>query len=243
VISQRNSSAISYGIEKQLQLYTGRCPTVFYTLYRMVRKNPARIVGPETQLVVEGFPRSANTFAVVAFRRAQKGRVRVAHNLHVPAQVIRASRMGIPTLVLIRKPKDAVRSLVVRDPISVDQALKHYISFYSVVAEYRGSYVLGRFEEVTEDYGTVIQRINAKFDTGFSPFRHTKNNLRKVFARIDQQYKKTQGMVHREARISRPSVARDLAKVGVEYETKDPKRRQLISEAEAIYAHLVGPGT
>ena len=70
--------------------------------------------------------------------------------------MIRAARWRIPTLVLIRRPKDAVLSFVIRDPISVDQALRYYLSFYETVEKYRDSYVLGLFEEVTGDFGRVI---------------------------------------------------------------------------------------
>src|SRR5215211_5981100 len=119
-----------FRFEKWLQIYAGKHPSAFYGLYRLARKDQARVVTPDTQLVIEGFPRSANTFARVAFNRAQSGRVRIAHGLHVPAQVIRASTWRIPTLILIRKPKDAVLSFAIRDPISVDQALRYYITFY-----------------------------------------------------------------------------------------------------------------
>jgi hypothetical protein len=60
-----------------------------------------RSVSRTTQLVIEGYPRLGNTFAVVAFLQAQKEDVRIAHHLHAPAQVIRAARWRIPTIVLI----------------------------------------------------------------------------------------------------------------------------------------------
>ena len=43
-----------------------------------------------TELVIEAFPRSANTFATVAFQLSQPAPVRVAHHLHAPAQVTEA---------------------------------------------------------------------------------------------------------------------------------------------------------
>ena len=151
-----------------LQTHAGKHPAAFYGLYRLARKDQARVVTPETQLVIEGFPRSANSFARVAFNRAQKGTVRIATGLHVPAQVIRAARWRIPTLVLIRRPKDAVLSFAIRDPISVEQALKYYLSFYETVEGYGDAYVLGTFEEVTEDFGLVIRRLNERFGASFS---------------------------------------------------------------------------
>jgi hypothetical protein len=55
----------------------------------------------------------------------------IAPHLHAPAQVIRAARRRILTLVLMRRPRDAPRdavlSLVIRDPASVDLALGYTI--------------------------------------------------------------------------------------------------------------------
>ena len=166
-----------FRFEKWLQTHAGKHPAAFYGLYRLARKDQARVVTPETQLVIEGFPRSANSFARVAFNRAQKETVRIATGLHVPAQVIMAARWRIPTLVLIRSPKDAVLSFAIRDPISVEQALKYYLSFYETVEDYADAYVLGTFEEVTGDFGRVIRRINDRFGTSFFPFRHNERNV------------------------------------------------------------------
>jgi hypothetical protein len=227
-----------FRFEKWLQIYAGKHPSAFYGLYRLARKDRARVVTPDTQLVIEGFPRSANTFARVAFTRAQSERVRIAHGLHVPAQVIRASRWRIPTLVPIRKPKDAVLSFAIRDPISVDQALRYYLSFYETVEEYRDAYVLGLFEEVTEDFGEVIRRINDRFGSAFSPFSHDERNVEGVFARIEKNSRKRFGETSLEDKVSRPFASREKLKREVSYELDDQKRRDLISRAETVYDRL-----
>jgi hypothetical protein len=229
-----------FRFEKWLQIYAGKHPSTFYGLYRLARKDQKRIVTPDTQLVIEGFPRSANTFARVAFNRAQSERVSIAHGLHVPAQVIRASRWRIPTLVLIRAPKDAVISFAIRDPISVDQALRYYLSFYETVEEYRDAYVLGLFEEVIEDFGEVIRRINDRFGTAFSPFSHDEPNVDGVFARIEKNTRKRFGETSLENKVSRPFASREKLKREVGYELENPKRRDLISRAETVYDRLTG---
>lgn len=149
-------------------------PAVYYGMHRLRGKHLDVAVSQDTQLVIEGFPRCGNTFAVVAFQQAQKCKPNLAHHLYVPARVIRAARWRIPALVLIRNPVDAVTSLMIRHPrITGRQALFYYASFYEAVEGYRDAYVLGRFEEVTEDYGKVIERINERFGTGFAPFEST----------------------------------------------------------------------
>jgi len=230
-----------FKFEKWLQIHAGKYPAAFYGLYRLASKDRARVVTRDTQLVMEGFPRSANSFARVAFNRAQSERVRIANGLHVPAQVIRAARWRIPTLVLIRNPKDAVLSFAIRDPISVDQALRYYLSFYETVEGYRDAYVLGLFEEVTEDFGQVIRRINDRFRTTFSEFRHDERNVEAVLARVERNSKKAFGEASWEDKASRPVVAREKKKREVGYELENPKRRELISRAESVYERLTDP--
>jgi hypothetical protein len=227
-----------FRFEKWLQTHAGRHPAAFYGLHRLAGKDRARVVTPETQLVIEGFPRSANSFARVAFNRAQKGSVRIATGLHVPAQVIRAARWRIPTLVLIRNPKDAVLSFAIRDPISVGQALKYYLSFYETVEGYGDAYVLGTFGEVTEDFGRVILRLNDKFGTSFSPFRHNERNVEAVLARVERNSKIKFGDEHWENKASRPVAAREEMKRELERELEAPEAGRLLLRAEAAYERL-----
>lgn len=241
-----DENSASLWLEKWLQIHTGGHPDVYYPLFRMLRtrQDLTRAVTPDTQLVIEGFPRSGNSFARRAFIMAQGegfDKTRIAHHLHVPAQVVRAAQWRIPTLVLIRKPKDAVLSLVIRDPISVDQALRYYVSFYVTAEKYRDAYVLGLFEEVTEDFGRVIERVNDRFGTTFSPFRHDEESVREVFAGMDTQAKNKYGEALSERKVQRPSAARERMKHKIEYDSENPKRKRLIAEAEAVYDRLTNP--
>ena len=235
-----NNNRTAFNVKRRLQLYMGKHPAFFYRVYPLERQLETLAVTPATRLIIEGFPRSANTFAVVAFQQAQPEDVRLAHHLHMPAQVLQAVRWQIPALVLIRRPEDAVTSLVIRNPQSVDQALRHYTTFYETVAGYRDSFVLGLFEEVVGDYGKVVRRVNDRFGTGFSEFVHTEEEVRKVFARIEEiDRTKYKGTVW-ESKVPRPSATRQGMKREVRYWSEDAGRRALISRAEAIYEHLTG---
>ena len=112
--------------------YVGRHPFLFYNFYRLRPSYRHLLVDRRTQIVIEGFPRSGNTFAVVAFQQAQRESVRVAHHLHMPAQVTRATQWRIRILLQARKPTDAALSRVIGIPIP--QALKHCGSFYEKAA-------------------------------------------------------------------------------------------------------------
>ena len=233
-----NGNTAMFNAKRRLQLYVGRHPIFFYRIYPLKRQPETLAVTPATRLVVEGFPRSANTFAVNAFQQAQPEYVRLAHHLHMPVQVIRAARLRIPSLVLIRNPEDAITSLIIRNPQSVEQALRHYIMFYETVAKYRDAFVLGLFEEVVGDYGRVIERVNDRFGTEFAAFDHTEESVGKVFTRIeDIDRTKYEGTIW-ESKIPRPSAARQGMKREVTYRSADPKRQRLIARAEATYENL-----
>ena len=91
-----------------------RYPRAYLFLAR--RRYGSRVLGPDTDIVIEGFPRSANTFAVTAFELAQERPVTVAHHLHAAAHVVRAAQAGVPVIVLVRAPEDAIASVVARKP-------------------------------------------------------------------------------------------------------------------------------
>jgi hypothetical protein len=231
---------LTKGDAKELaRRYIGRHPLLFYNFYRLKPSYRDLLVDRRTQIVIEGFPRSGNTFAVVAFRQAQPQSVRVAHHLHMPAQVIRAAKWGIPTLLLARKPTDTTLSWVIREPrLPIRQALKHYVSYYEKAAEYQDALVVGFFEEVTRDYGAVLERVNAKFGTGFSTFVHSEENVKSVFEHIDEVHRARRGGRLDEKVITHPSAIKAGLKEALKKELEAPEVRKLIARAEAVYESL-----
>lgn len=227
-------------IKDRALLYAGRHPSVFFNLYSAKRRYRDLLVDAETRLVIEGFPRSGNTFAVFAFRYAQRREVRLAHHLHAPAQVLRAVRLGVPTLLLMREPPDAVVSLMLRDPrFSAERALRYYVSFYETVAEHRDGFVMGPFEEVTRDYGAVIERINLKFGTEFRPFEHTEEHVGRVFDLIEESHRARRHNRIVEEQIARPSAARADLKAELRGELYAPELEPLTARASAVYDYLL----
>ena len=180
---------IKYDLRSYLAVY----PELFFPFVHLKSKSRKLAVTNRTEIVIEGFPRSGNSFAVAAFRAAQPRSVKIATHLHAPAQIILAARKNIPTLVVIRNPIDAVISLraldieshsLGRSPLfdwSSEQLLRSYIRFYTSIIPYQNKYVLGLFEEVTKDFGPVVRKINQRFNTNFSIFSHTENNVHQVF--------------------------------------------------------------
>lgn len=195
----------------------------------------------DTEIVIEGYPRSANTFAVAAFLLAQERPVKVAHHLHVPAQVIRAVQWGIPTIVLIRKPEDAVLSLLVREPrLSAHQSLVDYVRFYRRIKPYCSYFVLATFEEVTTNFGLVIEKVNKKFGTNFKMFAHTDENVTKAMKIVEEMDKADQRKATvTETTVARPSEIRTRLKERRRRDLEDPHLERLLREAKAVYQEII----
>jgi len=141
----------------------------------------------ETELVIEGFPRSANSWSVVAFREAQGREVRLAHHRHAEAQVLAAARRGLPVVVLVRRPADAIRSLKLRNPeIDQNDALRRWTRFYEAVVKVSDKVVIATFEQATGDFGKVIDRINARFACDFARCEASEEFREHVFAAMER---------------------------------------------------------
>lgn len=166
----------------RLRTYVSEHPPVYLAFARhKYTWHGTEPIGPGTELVIDGFTRSATTFAVYAFQLSQARPVRLAHHLHAPAQLIEAARRGIPALALIREPRGAILSQLIQEPdVALRDALLAYSRFYERLLRWRDSFVAGEFEQVTHDFGAVVRQLNRRFGTGFAPFAHSDANLREV---------------------------------------------------------------
>jgi hypothetical protein len=174
------------GIRWSLRSRLADHPRLYLPIAR--RKVPDAVLGTETELLIEGFTRSAVTFATMAFQLAQRRPVRVAHTLHSVGHVVEATRRGVPVLVTIREPDEVVLSAVVREPyLTLDHALAAYARFYTGIQRVRGDIVVGTFESIVHDFGSVTRAINDRFGTTFDEFRHTPVNVERCYAIIEDR--------------------------------------------------------
>jgi hypothetical protein len=205
-------------------------------------EDPRCWVSRTTEIVIEGYPRSGNTFAVVAFRLAQGREIEIAHHLHAAAQIKRAARLDVPAIVLIRKPSEAILSLVVRDPhASLRWALRSYIRFYSAVFPYLEKTVVAPFETVTSDLASVIRMVNIRYGTAFKEFVPTEealNSVRQTVERMAQLDSMRTGWDYRLG-VALPSEQRRRAKEAHQAEYFDERNKPLRLTAEALYERVM----
>lgn len=221
----------------ELKTIVARSP-IALPIQRLRRRG--EVLGPDTEIVIESFPRCASSFAVAAFRLAQEPHAsRIAHHTHAPAQVIAAVRKGVPTLVLLREPEEAVLSHVIHTPgLTPAVSLRGYVRFHEPLLPYRDGFVVGPFEEVVSEFGTVIERVNARFGTAFRPFEHRPEHLARIDREIEEDYRSRARSPEELARtVPLPSEERRLLKERLRAAYRRTPER-LRRRAEAAYEAL-----
>ena len=188
--------------------FLGRHASLFALYYRRHPRFGRLVVRPDSEIVIEGYPRCANSFSVLAFERAQQRPMHIGHHLHAPAQIALGVKYGIPVLALIREPIGAAASLITRHPeITAEQALRQYVSFYECVRRYGDRVVLADFRKITSDYAQVIEAVNRRFNTAFRPYVNSAAEDEAVFKAIDSLNSENEGGA--ENQLARPSDAKN----------------------------------
>jgi hypothetical protein len=193
----------------------------------------------DTALVIEGFPRSGNSFVATAFGLTVGPDVRLSSNTHLPAQVRIAVGHRVPTLVLIRRCADAAASLSVAAPyLRPVAAVREWLRFYRAVRPLQDGFVLATFDEVTTDFGGVIACVNDRFNTTFPLFEHTADNVARVQRAMDDYAVRKRGYV-REVSIAHPSDVRDDANRAARAAMSTGAGPRLLGAADALYDEMV----
>ncbi len=204
--------------------------------------DPQPWVSRTTEIVIEGYPRSGNTFAVVAFRLAQDRKIKMAHHLHAAAQIKRAARLDVPAIVLIREPSEAILSLVVRDPhASMRWALRSYVRFYSAVVPCLEKAVVAPFAIVTSDLASIIRIVNTRYGTAFKEFVPSEDALNSVQQKVEwmgQQDSISTGWDYRLG-VALPSEQRRRAKQANRTEYLAEGNKSLRLAAESLYERVM----
>jgi hypothetical protein len=214
-----------------------RTPYLWDASMLVRRSKRITLARPGTVIVIEGFLRSGNTFSVAAFAVANGADLHMGRHLHGAPHVLRAARMGLPTIVLIRQPGEAVASYLVRRPtLTPADALVEYLDFYRTAWRVHDAFVVGLFDTVVTDFGAVIRQVNARYGTSFSPYTPTAENEAAAFALVEEMNRlECRGEVV-ETHVGRPSSQRSARKQEIIALMQEPRAQALLREAEDLYA-------
>ncbi len=199
---------------------------------------PARVTR-STELVIEGFPRSANTYARAAFCDANPS-VRVTSHLHNARSVLRAVHLGIPVVVLVRDPLDAVSSLLVRDErVHPKSALHAYLHFYQCVLPFSDHVVVADFPQVTADFGAVVEQVDSMFGRSFARYVHDDAAEERVRSEVERMERAFAGGVLDERAVARPSAERTAQAEKVRSMLLEGQYARLLVDCRSVHDRLV----
>jgi hypothetical protein len=193
------------------------------------------VVTPDTAIVIEGYPGSANSFAREAFQLANPD-ARIASHLHSVAQLREGSRLGVPLLALLRPPDDAIVSLLARfEGFTFGHELRRYARFYRRLTGVAEDVELATFEEVSHSFGDVITRVNHRFGAAFTPFAHDDEAaVDTVMQRLDCFSHDTFG-AGAPLRGARPSSERSARAAALHEDLGQPRWASLLDECRERY--------
>jgi hypothetical protein len=232
----------------ELKLRLRNDPLLFRTFWKRQERSYAkrRVVRPGDVAVIEGYPRSANTFATYAFIRCTGAtEIQFGNHFHSPAQFALARRYGVPAMLVLREPVAAAMSMVVFDgKMDADEALRRYIAFHRPLIAIADSLVVAPFEEVTTDFGKSIDRLNARFGTRFPRFVHDEANERAVFDEIEAERARRGSMAGESPadplKNTLPTPEKEAKRKQISSSFDAPALAPLRVEAESLYRSLRG---
>jgi len=124
---------------------------------------------PNAHLCIDGFPRSANSFAVNLVQTVCPD-LNINHHVHSPVIIKKSIRDEIPIFVLIRNPEDAVTSEYIRAKYSRERnqnikwLIKRYVKYYETVEAYIDDVFIVSFETVTQTPVAYLKNVFSKLD-------------------------------------------------------------------------------
>ncbi len=161
----------------------GNSPILFpINYYRSSYKE--KIISLDSDCCIEGFQRSGNSFFILLFKRKNKT-TKLAHHTHAAAQIIKAVKYNVPTIVLIRNPIDVIASLLAwDDKLKISTALDAYIQFHQKILPFNNDYMLVDFEAVIAKPALVVNAFNERFGTQFILPEFSDEQLQKIKAGV-----------------------------------------------------------
>lgn len=187
------------------------------------------MVDSNTNICIEGFPRSANSFMVNAFKLWNPGK-QIAHHLHVSMQVHNSLQYNIPCIVLVRHPLDAISSLLIVDKsLSLRLAIQSYVSFYSNIEEVKNKVVVAEFSKVISEPGKIIESVNQLYQSNFFADTINDDHRKEIFLALEKVHKQNKQPKHL---IAIPTKEKDILKQEVK---KDILSHPIYAKAVELY--------
>lgn len=207
-------------------------------IFSRISRRKNLFVSINHDVLIEGFPRSGNTYLVALLQYYWPGEFKVAHHRHEVGQLRYAARKSIPTIVVIREPLDSIASFVIRENVSLSFGLSLYSRFMSEVIINQKKFLIIDFSMLTKEQGRVVEII--------SSFLKSNSDVEGFSDKHDEEIKKlVQKMeridsgdnIIRDTHVALPTDSRNVEKEIIKNELK-VKYIEKLNVCESKYQQL-----
>jgi hypothetical protein len=225
-------------VKSRLRSVVASSPLLYTAIARRRRGRNRRIVDRSTDLLVEGHPRSGNTFALAWISCAWPELV-VASHVHHPAHIARANKLRIPSLVIVRPPMETVLSMLIYSGSDdVLGGLQRWMDFYRSPCLQSELVHVEPFEQVRSSMPSVMERFSRT--TGFSAKKPTSwPQDADVFAAVTDLGNRRFGSIS-DAKLSIPTPSRLNEQDRKRPLFESPAAKSMLEDADGLLREVLG---
>jgi hypothetical protein len=221
--------------------FLGHEPIFLPILLRLTPLGTSRQITACTDLVVEGFPRSGNTFTTFAIEQASGHELTIASHVHQPCQIKVALARGVPTVLVVRDPVSALASYLVYDRrFSVPSVIGEYCSYHRELVPYAERLLVCEFDEITTHMGSVIERINRRYSFQISPFDESPSNVERVLGDIESRHKLVHPRLDPVESAASPQAHRGRVNEQMREALLHPRNATHLADAQELFKYFSG---
>lgn len=213
-----------------------------YGLRKISRMKPkgCSVVEKCTDLLIEGFPRSGNTYAYLIARETLEGSLKIAHHVHGEAQFRCAAKYKVPAMLLIRDPVAACTSLLLRQPaLSAAQALSHYASYHRRLWPLRDNMIIVPFESLVEEPMVIFESLANRYPGRFGFCGYTAETERRVREGVRNMDKLDTGKFRSQFAVALPTEQDKIARDSRLGEIMSNRVRKKRNKAMTVYGDFL----
>lgn len=224
-------------IAERGQATIARYPRLYCLIAKSKRGRNRHVVNRHTDLVIEGHPRSGNTYALAWANLAWPDLV-VASHVHHPAHVARANQLGVVSLVIARPPAETIRSMLVYSGSNaVIPAIRRWIDYYSSAHLTNPLVYVASFEDVRARMSEVVAALRDATGIALETPK-TLPQKGQVFDAVNALGNRRFGSIP-EQKVSIPTAQRSEQSARLAPLLQGAEARELLSRADDLYHRIV----
>jgi hypothetical protein len=231
-VSKRANIEMDKFLHRHTRRFVWERPTLYWPLGLLRARG--NVLFEDYDFCVDGFPRSANTYALRMFQLMYEPNLRIWSHHHIPPFLIRAVQIGKPVFFLCRSPIDGAISYAILLGSTVEDQLRYYIQFHQVLLPYMDGLFVAPFDQVTSDFQRVVEAFAARWSLSLTPRLGEEIARSRAFAKIDEDQTNSLGGIN-ERIVHRPSRFRETLRPALLASLDSSTAQRLLAEANDLY--------